>query len=155
MPARRPQDATAGRATSDGGPSAEPSEPPAQHQRREEEQRGEKRSRETSTPPTKTWTKSGSAHDSHNLTNREDSCSAPCIPGRLHTPTSGGASRGDPGRPATAGDQRSAHKRRPRPDHGLGPRKVHPSISGRSYVCLTRGTDQSVPQVGSEPATPS
>ena len=65
------QDATAGQATSDGGPSAEASEPPAQRQRREKELRGDKRSRETTTPPTKTWTKSGSAHDSQNLRNRE------------------------------------------------------------------------------------
>ena len=79
------QDATAGRATSDGGPSAEASEPPAQHQRREEEQRGEKRSRETSTPPTKTWTKSGSAHDSQNLRNREMIAALHrTYPGRLH-----------------------------------------------------------------------
>ena len=36
------QDATASQAASDGGPSAEASEPPAQRQRREKELRGEK-----------------------------------------------------------------------------------------------------------------
>ena len=66
MPARTRRQARQ-EAASDGSPSAEAGEPSAQRQRRETELRAKKRSRETSTPPTKTWMKSGSAHDSHNL----------------------------------------------------------------------------------------
>ena len=56
---------------------------------------------------------------------------------RAVTPQS--ASKGDPGHPATAGDQRSAHARRPRPDDGLGPRaakspSISASVDGATYV---------------------
>ena len=77
---------------------------------------------------------------------RETSCSAQQIPG---TATSQSASRGDPGRPASAGGQRSAHERRPRPYVGLGPRKIHPPVDGAPHLGPGGLTSQSQQPEGS------
>jgi len=62
-----------------------------------------------------------------------------------------------PGRPASAGDQRSTHKRRPRRYIGLRPRKIRPPVDGAPILGVgTRGTDWPVsPCSRREAATPS
>jgi hypothetical protein len=77
---------------------------------------------------------------------REVASSAKHIPGAAAPP---GASRGNPDRPASAGDQRSAHKRRPRRYIGLRPRKIHPPVDGAPILGPGGLTSQSLQPEGS------